>query len=180
MGERFSVRRLIVPLLTISRKNTRVENELICVVNDLLGGLGRGASVGVCNCVIDLPSDNLDGVGGGVCLTEALVVREPVGVGYDSLGLVQLFEKIQAPGSALPLVWPVFDPHKVVLDGAQKLLNKGAVYVLKGVERQCGRVVSVADGRCFRSSGACRYDGRCSGIGRGGYLCCREGCKDGG
>ena len=106
-------------------------------VNDFLGGVRRGSGVSVRNCVIDMPPDDLNGIGGGVCLAEALVVCKPVGVGDDSVGLVQVGEQIRRAGSAIPSVWHVFYPHKVVLDGSQKLLMKGAVYVPKVVERFC-------------------------------------------
>ena len=104
---------------------------------------------------------------GGVCLTEALVVREPVGIRYDGVCIVQVGEHIQRDGSAILLMWTVFDPHEVVLDGAQKLPTKGTFYVSKCVERQRGRVTSVANGRYFGSGGACLDDRRCSGIERG-------------
>ena len=68
MGDRFVVLRPLVPLPKICCENTPVENELICVVNKLLGRVGRGSSIGVRNYVIDMPSDDLDGIGGGVCL----------------------------------------------------------------------------------------------------------------
>ena len=93
MGERFFVRRLLVPLLTICRENIRVENELICVVNDLLGAVGRGSGAGVHDYVINLPLDNLYRVVGGVCFADALVVGEPVGVEYDGVGLVQVVRR---------------------------------------------------------------------------------------
>ena len=172
MGEHFVILRPLVPLPTIYCKNTCVENELIQVVHDLLRRVGRGAGIGVRNCIINLLPDNLNGVGGGVCLVEALVVREPVGVGDDGVGLVQVVEHIQSDGSTIPSMWPVFDPHEVFLDIAQKLMTKGAVYVSKGVERQHGRVTNVADGRCFRSGDAFQDDGRCSKIWRGDDPCC--------
>ena len=78
------------------------------------------------------------------------------------------------------LVRPVFNLHEVVLDGAQKLLTKGAVNVPKVLECKRGCVVSIADGRCFGSGGACRDDGHCSRIRRGHKPCCREGRVDGG
>ena len=74
----------------------------------------------------------------------------------------------------------MLDPHEFFLDGAQKLLMKGAVYVSKDVECQRGCVMSVTDGRCFGSGGACQDDGCCSGIGRGDNLCCHEVRVDGG
>ena len=72
------------------------------------------------------------------------------------------------------------DPCKVVLDGAHNLLPEGAVHVLKRVQGECFRVMSVSDRRCFGSSGACWDDGCRSGIGRGHYPCCLEGRVDGG
>ena len=180
MGERFVSRLPIVPLLTISRKNIGVEHKLVGIVHDLLGQVWCGAGVGICNGVINLPPDDLYGFGGGVCLAKAIVFHEPVYVGDDGVGLVKLGEQIQRAGSAIPSVRPLFYPHKVVLDGAQKLLTKGAVYVPKVVEHKRVRVVSVADGCCFMSSGACWDDGHRPGIWRGHYPCCREGCVDSG
>ena len=66
---------------------------------------------------------------------------------------------------------PVFHPHQVVLDGAKKLLTKDVVDVPKGVERKRGRILSVADGRCFGSGDAFRDGRRRSGIGRGNDPC---------
>ena len=80
MGERFVDRRPLVPLSTISRKNACVENDLVCIVDHFLGGVRRGAGVGIRDCVIDIPPDNLNGFGGGICLAEEHVVQEPVGV----------------------------------------------------------------------------------------------------
>ena len=88
MGERFFVCRPLVLLLTISRKHARVENELVYIVNNLLGGVGRVSVVRVRNCVIYLTLDNIDGVGGGVCLMQELVVCEPVRVGNHGVFLV--------------------------------------------------------------------------------------------
>ena len=78
---------------------------------------------------------------------EVLVVRNPVGVGDDSVGLVEVGEQIQRYGSAIPSVRPVFYLHEAVFGSAHKFLTKGVVYVLKSVKRRCGRVVSVMDGR---------------------------------
>ena len=108
MGGRFVDCCLLVPLPTISRKNSRVENELVCIVDHLLGGVGRGAGVGVRDCVINLPSDDLDGVDRGLCVTKALVFYKPVSVGDYVVGLVEVGEQIQNSGSAIPLVRPVF------------------------------------------------------------------------
>ena len=59
-------------------------------------------------------------------------------------------------------------------------MAKGAVDMVESVECQRGRVVCVADGRCFGYGGACSDDGRCSGIGRGDDSCCQKGSIDGG
>ena len=127
MGESFVSRRPLVPLPKISSKNDRVENQLVGVVHNLLGQVGCGAGVSICDGVIDLTPDNLNGVGGGVCLAKALVVCEPVCIGDDGVGLVDVGKQIQRAGSAIPLVRFVFYPHKVVLDGDHQLIPKGAV-----------------------------------------------------
>ena len=75
---------------------------------------------------------------------------------------------------------PVFNPHEVVLEGSHNLLTKGVLYVPKGVERERGRVVSVADERYFGSGVACWEHRRHSRIERGGYLFCQEVCVDDG
>ena len=49
MGEGFVARRPLFPLLIIHRKNTNVENDMLGVVDDLLGGVGHGAGVSVSN-----------------------------------------------------------------------------------------------------------------------------------
>ena len=82
-------------------------------------------------------------------------------------------EQIQGAGSAIPSIWTVFDPHKFVFDGTHKLLMNGTVYVSKGVERQSGRIMGVADGCCFGRSGACRDDGGYSRIKRRDDPCCQ-------
>ena len=171
MGERFVSRRPLVPLTTIIIENSSVEHKLVGIVHDLLGQEICGA--GVCDGVIDLTPDNLDGVGGDICLAEALVVRDPVCVGDDGVGLVEVGKKIKRAESAIPLVKPVFYLYKVVPEGSQKFLPKGELYVSKCVESQRGRVVGVADRRCFGSGGACRDDMRHSGIGRGHDPCCQ-------
>ena len=74
MGERFVDCPPLVPLPRISCKDDSVENKLVCIFDHLLGGVGRGAGIGVRNCVIDIPPEYLDGFCGGVCLAEALVV----------------------------------------------------------------------------------------------------------
>ena len=89
-------------------------------------------------------------------------------------------EQIQRAGSTVPSVRPVFHCHEVVLDDNHKLLTKGAVNVPKGVECQGGRVMSVADGCCFGSFGACQDNMRRYCIERGDNPCFREGCIDGG
>ena len=68
--------------------------------------------------IFELTPDYLDGVSGGVCLTEALVVRKPVCVGDDGVGLVEVGKQIQRDGSAIPSLRHVFYPYKVVLDGS--------------------------------------------------------------
>ena len=88
MGEHFVSLRPLVPLPTISSENAFVEHKLVGVVHDLLGKVGCGAGVGVCDGIIDQMPDNHDGVGGGVCLAEALAVSNPVYVGDDGVGLV--------------------------------------------------------------------------------------------
>ena len=47
------------------------------------------------NCVVYLPLDNLDGVCGSVCLSEVLVVRNPVRIGDEGIRRVQVGEQIQ-------------------------------------------------------------------------------------
>ena len=81
MGERFVSCLMIVPLQKISSENASVEHKLLGVVHNLLGQLGCGAGAGICDGVIALLPDNIDRVGGGICLAEALVIRDPVGVG---------------------------------------------------------------------------------------------------
>ena len=147
IGERFVDCRQLVPLPTISCKNACVENELVRIIDYLFGGVRRGASVSIRDCVIDLMPDNINGVGGGVCLAELIVVRETFSIGDNGVGFVEVGEKIHLAGSAIPSVRPVFYPHKVVLNSAQKFLTKGAVYVSKGVEQKHGRIIIVVDGR---------------------------------
>ena len=118
MGERFVVRRPLVQLPTIFRENTRVEDELVGVVHNFLVGIWSGSGVGVRNCVINMPPEDLDGDGGCVCLAEVLVVCEPFGVRYHGVGLLQVGEQIQCTGSAIPSVRLVLDPYEGVLDGA--------------------------------------------------------------
>ena len=88
MRERFVVRWLLVSLPTIFCENTCIENELVCVVKDLLGGVGRGTRAVVDDCVVDLTPYNLEGVSRGVCLAEALVLCKPVDIGDDGVSLV--------------------------------------------------------------------------------------------
>ena len=109
-----------------------------------------------------------------------LVICNPVCVRDYSVGLVEVGKHIQRARSTIPSVRLVFYPHEVVLDVAHKLFLKGAVYVLKGVKRENGRVVSIIDGRCFGSGGDFRDDRRRSGIGRGKNPCFQKGCLDGG
>ena len=179
MGEIFVIRLPLVPLPTISRENAGVKHKLVGVVHNLLGQVGCGAGVGICNGAIDLMPDDLDGVGRGVCLAEELVVHNPVSVGDDDVGLVEVGKQIQSDGSAIPSVRPMLDPEKVVLGGAHKLLPEGAVHVLKHVERKCCRIVCISDGRCFGSGGACWNDRRCYRIGRGHNPCCQESRVEG-
>ena len=87
---------------------------------------------------------------------------------------------IQRAGSAIPLVRPVFDLYKDVLNGAHKLLLEAAVHVLKGAKGEHFHIVSVSDGRCFEFGGALCVDKRCSWIGRGHKPYFREGRIDGG
>ena len=132
-GEHFSDRRPLVPLPKISYKNARVENELVCIVDHLLGGVGCGTGFVVCNNVIDLLPDNLNGVGGGVCLAEALFVGKPVCVCNHGVCLIQVGNKIQRARSSVTSVRPVFDTDKVVINGAHNLFPEGAVHVMKHV-----------------------------------------------
>ena len=132
----------LVPLPTISSKNALVENQLVGVVHNLLGQVGCGAGVRICGRVIDLTPDDLNGVIGGVYLAEVLVVCEPVCIGDDGVGLVEVGKQIHRAGSAISLVRFLFYPHKVVLNGAQHFFPKGAVYVLIGVESECSHIVS--------------------------------------
>ena len=69
MGERFVNRLPLVPLSAIGSKNDSVEKKLVGVVHALLVQVGCGACVGVCNGVIVLLPDDLDGIGGSVCLS---------------------------------------------------------------------------------------------------------------
>ena len=74
----------------------------------------------------------------------------------------------------------VLDSQEGALNGAEKFLKKGAVDVIEGVERQCRRLVRLADGCCLRSGRARRDDGRFSGIGRCDNSCGQKGRIDGG
>ena len=94
MGERFVDQYPLVSLPKISRENTCVENDLVCIVDNFLGGVWCVAGVCVRNCVVDLPPDDLDGVSGSICLVEALIIHNPVGVGDDGVGLVDVGEQI--------------------------------------------------------------------------------------
>ena len=85
VGGRFSAQRPLVPLPTISRKYSRVEHKLVGVIYHLLAGVWFRPGVGVHNCVVDLTPEDLNGVGRGVCLLEALVVCDPVRIGDDSI-----------------------------------------------------------------------------------------------
>ena len=94
MWECFVSLRLLVPLPKISSEYACVENKLVDVVHDLLGRVGFGAGVGVCDDTINLTPDNLDGVCGVVFLAEVLVICEPVLIGDDGVGLVELGKHI--------------------------------------------------------------------------------------
>ena len=89
-------------------------------------------------------------------------------------------EQIQCTGSAIPAVRLVLDPQEVVFDSAEKLLVKGSVDVVEGVECQRHRIVLVADGRFFGSGCACWDYGCCSRIGREDDSCVRKGRIDSG
>ena len=89
-------------------------------------------------------------------------------------------EQIQCTGSAIPAVRLVLDPQEDLFDGSKKLLAKGAIDVIVGVERQRRRVVPVAYGRCFGTGRSCRDDWCCAGIGRRDDSCGQKGCIDGG
>ena len=118
MGERFVIRRPLVPFPTICRKNARVEDELVGVVHDLLVGIGSGAGVDIRDRIINLPLGDLNGGSGCVCLAEELVVCKTVGVRDHGVGLVQVGEQIQCTGSAIPAVRLLLDQNKGVLNGA--------------------------------------------------------------
>ena len=60
MGEGFVARCPLVPVSTIRRKNASVEDELVGIVDDLLGVVGRGSGVDVRDCVINMPPHNLN------------------------------------------------------------------------------------------------------------------------
>ena len=102
MGECFIVCHPLVPLPTICRKNSCVEDDLVCMVHNLLVGIGSGADVSVHDRVINLPPGELNGDGGCIFLAVVLVVRELVGVQNHGIGLVQVGEQIQCNGSAIP------------------------------------------------------------------------------
>ena len=78
MGERFFDRRPLFSLPKISRKNARVENELVCIVNHFLGGVGHGDGVHIRDCVIDILLDDLDGFYGVVCLATKFAIDSTV------------------------------------------------------------------------------------------------------
>ena len=80
---------------------------MVGVINNLLDGVRRGPVVSVRECVVDYLPDDLDGVGGGVLLTEALVFFEPVRICYDGVRCVQVGYKIQCAGSTVTQVWPI-------------------------------------------------------------------------
>ena len=176
MGEGCIACHPLVSLPKIRRENACAENELVCVVNELLAWVRRGAGVGIFNCVVDLPPDDLDGVSGGVILAEMIVVCNPVGVCDDHIRRINVGEHIQSSGSAVSQVQPVEDTDEVFLDGAQKLLAEGAVHVLEHVEGNRCCVVGISYARRFQSGGACRDAGRWSIIGWVHGQCRQEGC----
>ena len=104
IGERFVARRPIVPLSTIIHEHARVKNDLVSVINHLFSGLRHGVGVGLRNCVIYLPLDDLNGVGGSVRLAEALIVRNLVRVCNHGIFCVQMGEQIQSTRSAVSQV----------------------------------------------------------------------------
>ena len=70
----------LVPFLTICRENSRVEDELVGVVHDLLVLIGNRSGVGVRDPVINLSPGDLNRDGGLVGIAEALFVHNPVSV----------------------------------------------------------------------------------------------------
>ena len=54
-----------------------------------------------------MPSDNLNGVGGGIGLAEVLVVRDPTRVLNHGICRVQVVEQIQRTGSSVAQVLPL-------------------------------------------------------------------------
>ena len=64
MGKCFVIHLPLVPLPTISIKNAHVENHLVGVVHNLLGQVGCGTGVVICESVIDMTPDELNGVSG--------------------------------------------------------------------------------------------------------------------
>ena len=120
------------------------------------------------------PGD-LDWDSGQIGLAETLVVRDPVGVRYDSVRIVDMGQQIQRTGSAVPAVRLVEELEEHVFDGAKKLLAQGAIHVREGLEGECRRVVCVSDGRCFGAVCAGRDDRSCAGIERGDDSCGLEG-----
>ena len=164
-GECFVVRCPLVPHPTINREHAHVKNELVCVFNNLFAVVRRRSGVGVHNSVINLPPENLNWVGGGIQLTETLVMCEPVRISNNGVRCVRVGEQIQHTEYAVAQVWRVEDMDKVFFGGAYKLLSEGAVHILEGVECNFRCVVRILEGCCFRSGGAYRDDGLCSGIG---------------
>ena len=167
MGEIFVTHRPLAPLSTIYLKNASVEYELVDIFNKLLGVVGRGSGVGIRNCVVDLPPDYLNGVGGGIRLAEPLVIRKTVRICDEHVCCAEVGKHIKCGGSTVSNVRPVEDTNEFVLGGAHKLLAEGAVHILKHVEGDRCRAVCVSDGRCLRSGGVCRDYGRCARIGWG-------------
>ena len=129
MGEIFVTHRPLAPLSTIYLKNASVEYELVDIFNNLLGVVGRGSGVGIRDLVVNLLQGDLDGDSGQVGLAETFVVCYPVGVQNDGVRLVEMGEKIQRTGSAIPVVRLVEDSEERVFNSAYKLLVQGAVDV---------------------------------------------------
>ena len=92
-----------------------------------------------------MPLEKLDGVGGGVCLAETLVMCNTVEVHDDHVRRVRVGEKIQYIGSAVFQVRTVEDTDEVVLNSSHNLLLEGAVHILEPVEGDRCRVVGVSD-----------------------------------
>ena len=106
-GSVFYAHRPLVPLPKISHELACVKKEVVDVINHLLDGVWHGPGVVIRDCVVDLPPDDLGGVGGGVPLADALVVCKIFSVDYDVVYYVQVGEQIQRDGSSVTQVWTV-------------------------------------------------------------------------